>query len=427
MSKSLVKYSKEIRQILNQLTSNCTDKKYLVAVSGGADSVFLARVFHELKLNFSLAHVNYHQRGKESDGDEKFCLALAKELGCKIHTCSFNAKGSKKGTSFQEQARDFRYTFFNEIIKKEKIDYIVLAHHANDQAETILLQLFRGAAVDGLGGMKMADGNKLRPFLNIPKDEILSALKSEGLFWREDKSNASSDYNRNYLRNEIIPIIEKRWPGIVQTLVKNAILLQEQAHVLKSIKTVSFNFDADFIVKRTDLSDASTRLNFMKALQEHGFDMKSVAKLLAANPDSASKTFASKHGTLVIKSDQIAFYTEKQNKAILTNKGNKVIVKGIELSFLKNLEEKINASSIKGNLNLRHWKSGDKFKPLGMKSFKKVSDFLTDLKLNSVQKAKVMVVEDEEKLVWIVGLRIDERVKLEQGLTKKMIHLKAEK
>ena len=427
MSKTLVKYSREIRQTLDQLTGNCTDKKYLVAVSGGADSVFLARILNALKLNMALAHVNYHQRGKESDADEKFCLALAKELGCKLFTRSFSNKTLAKSSSFQEQARDFRYSFFNEVMEKEKIDYIVLAHHANDQAETVLLQLFRGATVNGLGGMKMEDGKKLRPLLNITKDEILDALKSEGWRWREDKSNAISDYNRNFIRNKVLPLVEKRWPGIVQTLVKNASIIQEQAKVLKAINTVSFSFDKDFIVKRKDIFDSPVRLNFMKALHENGFDKKSVAKILLAKPETESKTFSSKQGILVIKSEEIAFYKEKPGQAILLNKGSNWVVKGIDLSFLKETEEYINAVSIKGGLNLRCWNSGDKFRPLGMKGFKKVSDFLTGLKLNSVQKAKVMVLEDEEKVVWLVGFRIDDRVKIEQGQTKKILHLRAEK
>lgn len=395
---------------------------FLLAVSGGPDSVLLAHIFHHLKLSFSIAHVNYGLRGKDSGADERFVEALADTLdvSCFIKKAPIK-KTNAGGKSIQMQAREIRYAFFDAILKEQN-SILVLAHHANDQVETVLLNFFRGCGIDGLTGMKTMEGKKLRPLLNVFKNEILAALEEKKIPYRTDKSNKKDDYKRNFLRNRVVPQLQEKWPGIVNTILENTERLNLVANALHQQKTTKhILFDKDFSLNTTELSaDLLLAETFMKQAVQNGFHLKELRKLLQNKKNNETKKLVGKTGQIERKGPQLNFILNKPTgtPAALDIKGNQISIKIPATGFLRHAQERINAHTIKGPLQLRLWKNGDKMVPLGMKGFKKISDLLTDLKLSTSQKNQVYVLCDQEKIVWLVGFRIDNRVKL-NGKEKK--------
>lgn len=389
-----------------------------MGVSGGPDSVLLAHIFHTLNLPFCIAHVNYRLRGNDSEADEQLVKKLAQKF--KVKCFVYRAKKQeleKKGASLQMLARDLRYRFFEKVAQQEKTDYTVLAHHANDQVETVLLNFFRGCGLDGLTGMKVLDQKKFRPLLTVKKETIEAALKEKKIAFRLDRSNLEDDYKRNFLRNTILPKLEKKWPGIQQTVLDNVQRLDSAAKALASVKPKAIDFNQNFILDIKTLgTDAVFMDHFKKQMVQAGFDLKEIEKLLR-NTSTETKKISGPRGQLEKKSGQLRFVTtvSTNKKPTLHKKGNRVSVDIPNLGCFKSLAEEIDATSIKGKLVLRPWQAGDKMMPLGMKGFKKVSDLLTDLKLPLSLKQQVYVLHDTEKIVWLVGFRIDERVKLKDS------------
>ncbi len=217
--------------------------RVVVGVSGGADSIvlldLLAKLQEELALTILVVHVNYGLRGEESDDDEKFVGELAKKYGTKFKVKQYHphpepspveGEGNKK-KNFQSEARDFRYDFFNKIDANK----IALAHHADDQVETILLHLIRGSGSDGLEGMSHKSGKIVRPLLKFKKEELLKYAKENGLSFREDSSNKTSKYARNLLRNEILPILKRENPNLTDHVTKTAQIIRDEGDVLNEI------------------------------------------------------------------------------------------------------------------------------------------------------------------------------------------------
>ncbi|HYG50546.1 MAG TPA: tRNA lysidine(34) synthetase TilS [Flavobacteriales bacterium] len=406
------------KQVADCIEGNKTGKKkFLLAVSGGADSVLLAHVFHALKLKFAIAHVNYSLRGKESHADAVFVKNLAKKLGVDFYYKKINTKKAiQKGQSVQMAAREIRYAFFEEILQEEKIDYMVLAHHASDQVETVLLKLFRGCGIDGLTGMQEKNSNKLRPMLGVPHVEIKKAVKEMKIAYRTDSSNLTSHYKRNFLRNEVMPLLKKKWPGLEQTLLRNienfkAVrkLLPEQSPV---DFTKPFEINSDSLI-----NDPVLRESFIKAASKQRFQLNALKKLVAKKT-TESKSLKGVGGVLEFKNNRIVYRPNNHQDAHtpiepeLLLKKNNVTITGYDAGFIKSRSERISKSSIKGQLSLKKWETGTKMVPLGMNGSKKISDILAGHKLSVSQKKNVYVLWDEEKPLWLLGLRIDNRVKL---------------
>lgn len=409
---------KTVEQLLEDHVKDTRQKHYLLGVSGGPDSVLLAHVFHALGLKFSMAHVNYGLRGKESDADEAFVKKLAHELNVQC----FVKKAvvlNKKGESLQMQARALRYAFFESLMQKEKCHVLVLAHQANDQVETLLLNLFRGCGIDGLTGMKVWDDKKFRPLLAINKNTVLDALHDKKIKYRTDSSNAKNDYKRNFLRNQVVPLLEKKWPGIEKTLLENIQRFTSAAKALEQKTNYHFGFDQNFVIDLHQLNTNAILANtFKKQAVKAGFKLDPLQKLLN-NKTPGTKNLSGKTGRLEKKGQTLRFMVnhEQEELPALEIKGNQVSISIPQKHVLRSLNEEIDARSIKGPLKLRPWQTADRMIPLGMKGSRLISRMLTDLKLPLSEKKQVQVLCDNEKIVWLVGFRIDERVKLKDRKT----------
>ena len=421
--------------------------KLLLAFSGGIDSVVLATLLKESGFDFELAHCNFKLRGKESDEDEKFCKDFAKMLKLKIHTQQFKTKEYVKKTklSVQMAARELRYNWFMDLIKKNKYNYVLTAHHASDNIETLLINLIRGTGLNGLQGIPQKQNLIARPLLFATKEEILLFAKKNKLKFRNDSSNDEVKYKRNFLRHEIIPGLKKLNPALENTFENNIRLFKQTAAVLKQFvvekKKEIFTDEKDKL--KIDLNklekEESAELLIFEWLHPFGFNSSQVEQIFKSLDTKLSgKLFSSATHKLLIDRQFIfieALDSKKTKEEYILKNINdfKKLPFLIEasLSGSKKIISKRNTAQIDFNkalfpLKLRKWQQGDKFVPLGMNSYKKISDFLINQKVSRFEKENIWLLLNKNEVVWVVGQRLDERYKI-NSKTKKILKLELDR
>ncbi len=422
-----------VRQFLAQLDDDFLNKKYLLAVSGGSDSVCLFSVFKLLKLRFEVAHCNFQLRGEESDGDEQFIKELVSDNEIKGHFTRFdtNQFAQKKKLSIQEAARELRYGWFAEIQQKQVFDYIVTAHHQDDLVETFFINLTRGTGIKGLKSIPVKNGTVIRPLLNVSKQQVNTYIEKNALKFRNDSSNASLKYSRNFLRHQILPQL-------------NNVHSEAKKGVLKTIENLS-RLD-DYLVRKIEedktkyVSEIDDRVELKQVnlhsfyfvyvvLSQYGFTATQVENILESK--EKGRLFYTQNYTLLKDIDTLILRknTEEEQEVFYFNDYgiyDQPFYLAIEAPCSVNKEAiqfKTNtayfdASKVKFPLVLRKWKAGDVFQPLGLKGKKKVSDFFTDLKLNRFEKEAVWILESNNQICWIVGMRLDNSFKINSSTTK---------
>lgn len=421
--------------------------RLLLAVSGGVDSVVLCELCYSAGFDFAIAHVNFQLRGAESDADEYFVASLAKKYNVSFFTKKFNTLeyATEHKRSIQVAARELRYEWFQSLLNDPtaSLKYLLTAHHADDNTETILMNFFKGTGINGLKGILAKQEQLLRPLLFATKNDILLFAEQHQLSFREDASNAEDKYTRNYFRNQLIPAIEKVFPQVTQNLQDNAFrfkdihTIYQEAVALKK-KKILFKEGAMYKIPVLRLlQEKAYHTILYDIIQAFGFSAAQtieVEKLLFASTgkyvESATHRVLRNRKWLLItalhstKAEQ--YVVEKDTKELSFEEGT------LSLSFLHApvaIENDANialldASSLSFPLILRKWKMGDYFYPLGMNKKKKVSRFLIDQKCSLAQKDHIWVLESNRKIMWVLGLRIDNRCKVTpqtQGIVK--LHL----
>lgn len=437
----------------------------LLAVSGGVDSVVLVDLCAKAGYNFSIAHCNFQLRGEESEGDELFVRSLGQKYNVEVLVKKFEtaAYATEQKLSIQEAARVLRYEWFEEIVNGQRsmvnsensaaalathhlplTTHLLTAHHADDNNETLLMNFFRGTGLHGLTGIPVAYGDIKRPLLSFTKEELLQYAAENNLQYREDSSNQSSKYTRNFFRNEIIPAIEKVYPQVKQNLQDNlerfkSIEVLYQLATQQLIKKLCKPKGAEVHIPAKQLLQYNNRALIYEIIKPYGFTEKQIAEV--------EKLAVAETGKF-ITSPILAFRIIK-NRAWLViapaedAEVGHVIVEGpgtigFVLGLLEvkqtsvsneqnpnskfqipnsNTEVLLDAKHIAFPLLLRKWKTGDYFYPLGMKKKKKVARFLIDNKLSKTAKENVWVLESNKKIIWVVGHRIDDRFKLTDSTT----------
>lgn len=420
------------------------DYLYL-ACSGGLDSVVLAYLLHSSGYNFTLLHCNFQLRGEESDRDEQFVCSLAKQLKVPVEVKKFDTQFEMEqtGKGVQEAARDLRYGWFNQVLEQDKAHikkWLLTAHHADDQVETVLLQFFRGTGISGLTGMKMKNGNIVRPLLSIYRDELNSFAKEHGLVWVEDSSNASTNYTRNFLRHHIIPSLTEVFPALKSTMIRGSKRFQEIEGIYQQRITDIKN---RLIEKRND--SFAIPINKLKQIEaidtimfevfkDFGFGVQQIPELKKLFYASSGKYVSSgiyrvlknREWLLIdaIAEENYQIYILEDANAELLFDTHRLELKEVSNSFqIPSGSEQalVNLEKLKFPLLVRKWKAGDYFYPLGMKKKKKLSRFMTDLKLSLTEKENQWVIESDKKIVWVIGKRIDNRFKIDEHSSKRVL------
>lgn len=391
------------------------NQKLVLALSGGIDSMVLADMLLKGKADFVLAHCNFHLRGEESDGDEQFVRAYAKRNGLTLYVKQFDTMGYAKehGLSIEMAARDLRYAWFEELRQQLGYDYIAVAHHADDQLETFFINLLRGAGIRGLKGMQPVNGHIIRPLLDVSREEIHQYAMENGIKWREDHTNAGTQFLRNKIRHELLPVID-------------SISKEGRASILKSISHLASENELyrelvkeklESIVPQGVLcsfNNLSEQLLF-EWLRDYGFNTDQVHFIHEAlNHSQPGTSFFSPTHRVTIERDGLELTPLCQPTESSVQLTYEQFPKG-DCKALDQSPEvaQLDYDKLVFPLQLRKWQAGDRFYPLGMKGSRLLSDFLKDLKLTTRQKEEchVLTTADDE-IVWVVGRRIDERFKV---------------
>ena len=411
--------------------------RLLIAVSGGVDSVVLCELCHQTGFDFIIAHCNFKLRGAESDTDETFVKSLGLKYGVEVKTISFETEryAEEKKVNIQIAARELRYNWFNQLADELSINHILSAHHANDNAETVLMNFLKGTGINGLKGISTKDGGiggkVARPLLFAKKETILEFASANQLLWREDQSNATSKYTRNYFRNEILPSIEKIIPAIQDNLLENISRFNEVDEIYRVGLS---SLTKKLIVKKgEDLFMPVLKLQKMPALSTVLYEVLSNYHFTSQQIPEVVKLIDSESGKYIISSTHRllknrqwmilsplksqtsnVILIEKQDLEIFFSNGA-IKIKSTEDSSKINTDKSfamLDASIVKFPLLLRKYKQGDYFYPLGMEKKKKLSRFFIDNKLSLDEKENSWVIESDKKIIWIVGQRIDNRFKI---------------
>ena len=427
--------------------------RVLAAVSGGIDSVVLLDLLASLSVEWDLEvvilHVNHRLRGRESNADENFVVSLAKQYGFPLFAERVETKreAAKKKLSIQEAARDLRYAFFLAKTAELKGDAVATAHNANDNAETMLLNFVRGTGIDGIAGIPIQRNGApiVRPLLFATREEIAAYARERKLRHREDSSNLTDKYSRNFLRRQVIPLLERRVnSSVVKSLSNSSDIFKGCAEYLREQvrnawpAIVSEN-GGEIVFLKEELRKQHP---YMRQLIVHdaflGKDIEPSADRIGAvvsllggekgtRVDCGSGWRAENESERIRLSRQTAaadFSYVLQEEGIITN-----ALFSLSVKKSKNVPNKlgshssteyVDAGKLRFPLYVRSWKEGDSFVPLGMKHRKKVSDFFVDLKIPRTEKMKIPIVESGGNIVWVAGCRIDDRFKITPPLLKRI-------
>jgi tRNA(Ile)-lysidine synthase len=409
--------------------------KILLAVSGGVDSVAMAELFHQAKINFGIAHCNFSMRRRDSDLDEKFVRLLAKKYDAEFYSMRFDTKQHAKQhkLSLQEAARDLRYDWFATLMEEKKYSCVATAHHLNDNIETFFINLLRGTGIAGLAGIqqKTEDGI-IRPLLFASKRDIIQFAKNNQLHYREDSSNKTDDYLRNKIRHHLVPVFQKLNASFEKIMQRNIHHLNftnvvfMQAMLDETIRMTHGNGLSFF--SRKELGKLEMPADHLyEFLSPFGFNGTQVSDIWNCN--TSGKAFYSGNFRVLCDRDKIifVFHREKKNESVQILASMKSLkledftlkISSINLSKQKTFSvakdpaiSLLDKDMLKFPLTLRKWKAGDTFQPLGMKNRKKISDFLVDNKISIPEKELVHVILSGVDIVCILGHRIDERFKI---------------
>lgn len=419
----------------NQLCK-ATDK-VLVAASGGKDSMALLNLFLEGQFNIAVAHYNFGLRGLDSDEDENFVKEFCEKRQIPFYATKADTKkiAKERGVSTQMAARQLRYIWFNELLASEHFDWLATAHNLDDKIETLFLNLTKGTGPKGLKSIPLKKGKIIRPLMFAEVSEILSYLAAKNISWREDVSNQTVDYQRNKIRHQVIPKLKEINPGLANTSQVNFSRINDLNAIFDE-KLERFKQSIDFgeIIKIPFSKWQNTpgfALITEEFLKPYGFNYQEVADLLNTTI-SGKKIKSNTHEIVTGRNDWFLErnweYTEETNfhfkEPGLYEIGTQSIVLKVTTDFpsIMDIRKSEHAffdfDTIRWPLTLRNWKHGDIFQPFGMKGKKKVSDFLIDSKIDSPQKNIQKVLCDSQDILWLVGLRTDDRFKLHSATTK---------
>lgn len=422
--------------------------KILLAVSGGIDSMVMAKLYYLLDYKIGIAHCNFSLRGTESDEDEELVRQYAQINDIPFHTTRFNTLqfAANNGISIQMAARELRYEWFEKIRLQYGYDYISVAHNLNDNIETMLINLIRGTGLAGMAGMKPVINRIVRPLLFATRNDIQTFRNENNIEFREDRSNSDTKYIRNKVRHQIIPVLKEINPSVELTLNETAErfsgLNEALAEFINQLrKKISEEKEPFTIFRLQELRRYSgNKAVIFELFKPFGITNSLVGDLL--------KVIEGKTGSLLITESHRIIKNRKQIIVAHSKSGGDetfTIDKAEEMSIFPGISSAkyvaisndyeipsdhrtalVDSEKIVFPLLIRRWKPGDFFYPLGMKQRKKLSDYFIDNKYSVFDKENIFVLESAGKIVWIIGERIDDRFRITDS-TKEGLLIKSKK
>lgn len=410
-------------------TSSLFDPKstYLLACSGGMDSMCLATLLIRSGVSFEIAHVNFQLRGSESDGDREFVQNWAENNSIIFHLKLADTKSvaQSRGISIQMAAREIRYGFFEEIRAARNLKGIILAHHQDDQLETIFLNLLRGTGIEGIYGMAERKGWLIRPLLTFSRTLIQSFMIENQLTWRDDSSNAKEEYKRNNLRINGLPAIYSLEPDAKKNLLTSFTRLKDTGRAFSGLfenwKNEKITGDQTtqslaYAHVQNQPGNASLLYFWLRPFGFNSDQAQSIARALS-DPRPGSVFKSSGYAVHFDRTEMVLapeptdfqsiFLWEKDDSLQLPEGTYGLIRQRYPLALDKNpLHAQLDESRLVFPLEIRTWREGDRFLPLGMNSSKKISDFLIDIKMPLARKPNVKVLVSTGEIAWVIGLRI---------------------
>ncbi len=444
-------------QILQKVARFCSEKgllkhdaHYIVALSGGADSIALALMMQSLHGNISAAHCNFHLRGEESDRDEQFCVDFCNRQGIALHRIHFDTQSYAElhKQSIEMAARELRYRYFAQLAKDVEAEGILVAHHRDDNVETLLLNLLRGSGVDGLAAIAPKNGNIIRPLLCISREEILQYLQAQHQDYVTDSTNLEDDALRNKIRHHVIPLLESINPAARENIAQSAKYLRQAKLTLDDIMGNQPCQETSIERKKIE-SAACPEFVLHHELGKFGFHGDVIDQIYQAMTGTTNagigKIWKSTDWMVIIDREQLIVTSleateahEKERAYKLPEEGNYHFGdKAIRLrryprttDFKPSKEAQritLDAKKVSFPLTYRLTQQGDRFSPFGMKGTKLVSDYLTDRKRNYLEKASQHVMNDKQgEIIWLVGERTSEKCKIDES-TQEILEISIEK
>lgn len=432
--------------------------KILLCCSGGADSVALLYLFSKLRSQLQIillaVHVDHQLRGAESAADAELVKDVCQELNIPVIVRKIKLEGVQ---DLENRARNKRFEVFRQLLELYRFDYIATAHHKNDLAETMLMNLFRGAGINGLAGIKPSSGKVIHPLLCFTKQELIDILTEEKAAWREDETNADNHFRRNRIRNKLLPLIESELnPGVIEKLCEQASIFLDadklfKRNAVKQLKKATLDQTPEryslsleeldklarvelyYVLKAVVSSICGTEQDFFM----HGFE--SIVQLLQAkgskytllsNKITVKKQYSELIFSLNAQPAQLSEpYTVEEDRSRALYGNFRFSFKTLRVLPRDRMEDGFNvyldADKISYPISIRSRRAGDRFIPLGMTQHQKIKDLLIDRKVPKFERDSVPICEDGDKIIWIVGHKLDARVAIDQG-TQRFLHITAE-
>ena len=417
---------KKFQRHLNTNFPQLKNKKLLLAVSGGIDSMVLMHLFQQLLYDISIAHCNFQLRGNESDGDEMLVKEICQDGYIPYFITSFDTEKYSRDNklSIQLAARKLRYDWFQELLAENQLDYLITAHHLDDNVETFLINFIRGTGLEGLTGIPSQNGNIIRPLLPFSRLEIENYALENKIQWREDSSNASGKYFRNKLRHDIVPILKELNTGFLDSFQNTLNYLQQAESLVNDASKLVYE---KVVVEKENqleihlkplLEYQNYKAYLFQWLKEYGFSAwNDVYDLVQAQ--SGKQVFSETHvllkdRTILLlypknKYDAQTVYKIEKEQSNLNFPLNLVFSKAINISLNGNHTIFVDADKVQFPLELRKWQEGDYFYPVGMNGKKKLSKYFKDEKYSLLDKENQWLLCSNDQIVWVIGKRADNR------------------